>query len=233
MCPPGARVPAAPASSHGSAARSLALQEPEAAAPSAGAEESSEPQGEDEEEEEEELPAAAAESGAEPAGALAAEPSSATLRLALPAFPAFPAPGFAEGLAEAALEDVETLRLLLLRRLPAGRAAEPEDDVTPTPSVTDGAWPSAPGGRPAEHPEQSGEQPDAAGASGYRVVRKAPEEGAEEATPSPSSSQSENELQEGGGANVDGRVPFPPGQGLPLCPIPVGGHIPVVAVSPW
>ncbi|NWZ29043.1 ARHGB factor, partial [Asarcornis scutulata] len=49
-----------------------------------------------------------------------------------------PTPLSAEGLAEAALEDVENLRLLLLRRLLPGRDAEPEDDLTPTPSVSGG-----------------------------------------------------------------------------------------------
>ncbi|NWJ03098.1 ARHGB factor, partial [Crypturellus undulatus] len=102
------------------------LEEPEA--------KSSEVEEEEEEEEEEELPAAppAAQSDAEPP---APERPGSALRLALPPFPA---PGFSEGLAEAALEDVETLRLLLLRRLLPGRDAEPEDDVTPTPSVH--AW---------------------------------------------------------------------------------------------
>ncbi|XP_035168823.1 rho guanine nucleotide exchange factor 11-like, partial [Oxyura jamaicensis] len=56
-----------------------------------------------------------------------------TTRLALPV------PLSAEGLAEAALEDVENLRLLLLRRLLPSRDAEPEDDLTPTPSVSGGA----------------------------------------------------------------------------------------------
>uniref|UniRef100_A0A8C3BYF8 Rho guanine nucleotide exchange factor 11 n=1 Tax=Cairina moschata TaxID=8855 RepID=A0A8C3BYF8_CAIMO len=49
-----------------------------------------------------------------------------------------PTPLSAEGLAEAALEDVENLRLLILRRLLPGRDAEPEDDLTPTPSVSGG-----------------------------------------------------------------------------------------------
>ncbi|NWS18325.1 ARHGB factor, partial [Pachyramphus minor] len=40
------------------------------------------------------------------------------------------------GVAEAALEDVEKLRLLILRRLRPCRELDPEDDVTPTPSVT-------------------------------------------------------------------------------------------------
>ncbi|KAM8794297.1 rho guanine nucleotide exchange factor 11 [Eudromia elegans] len=141
-----------------------------------------------------------------------------------------------EGLAEAALEDVENLRLLIVRRLLPWRDAEPEDDVTPTPSVVGGAAPAwdaglssqrsasqellaeaparaedaAPGasGTAELPPGASGDNAGLAVAvdepNGYRVVRKAPEEGAQEATPSPSSSQSEPELQEGGGANVEG-----------------------------
>lgn len=70
----------------------------------------------------------------EPAGAAGAFPEP-PMRLALPV------PLSAEGLAEAALEDVENLRLLILRRLLGGRDAEPEDDVTPTPSVSGGAQP--------------------------------------------------------------------------------------------
>ncbi|NWI21645.1 ARHGB factor, partial [Crypturellus soui] len=71
------------------------LEEPEA--------KSSEVEEEEEEEEEEELPAAppAAQSDAEPP---ASERPGSALRLALPPFPA---PGFSEGLAEAALEDGE------------------------------------------------------------------------------------------------------------------------------
>ncbi|NXE57209.1 ARHGB factor, partial [Casuarius casuarius] len=190
------------------------------------------------EEGEEEPPAAplAAEPGAEPADALLAERPGPAMRLALPG------PVFAEGLAEAALEDVENLRLLILRRLLPCRDAEPEDDLTPTPSVIGAAgqaWDSvlssqdsasqevlteplgqaapaedavpgpsrAAGGRTEPAPGASREETGLAAAeepSSYKVVRKAPAEGAKEATPSPSSSQSETELQEGGGANVDG-----------------------------
>ncbi|XP_062453738.1 rho guanine nucleotide exchange factor 11 isoform X2 [Rhea pennata] len=191
------------------------------------------------EEGEEELLAApvAAEPSAELADAPPAERPGLAMRLALPG------PVFAEGLAEAALEDVENLRLLILRRLLPCRDAEPEDDLTPTPSVIGGAgqaWDSvlssqdsasqellteplgqagpaedavpglshAVGGRTEPMPGASGEETGLAAAmeeqSSYKVVRKAPEEGAKEATPSPSSSQSETELQEGGGANIDG-----------------------------
>ncbi|POI29572.1 hypothetical protein CIB84_006679, partial [Bambusicola thoracicus] len=51
---------------------------------------------------------------------------------------ALPVPSPAEGLAEAALEDVENLRLLILRRILPSRDMEPEDDLTPTPSVIGG-----------------------------------------------------------------------------------------------
>ncbi|XP_068778153.1 rho guanine nucleotide exchange factor 11 isoform X2 [Struthio camelus] len=186
------------------------------------------------EEGEEEVPAAplAAEAQAEAADALPAQRLGPAMRLVLPG------PVFAEGLAEAALEDVENLRLLILRRLLPCRDAEPEDDLTPTPSVIGGAgqaWDSVlssqdsasqevlteplgqagPGEDAAPGPSQAaggGPEPKlraspAAAAeeqSSYKVVRKAPAEGAKEATPSPGSSQSETELQEGGGANVDG-----------------------------
>ncbi|XP_063213383.1 rho guanine nucleotide exchange factor 11 isoform X5 [Chroicocephalus ridibundus] len=134
-----------------------------------------------------------------------------------------------EGLAEAALEDVENLRLLILRRLLPCRDAEPEDDLTPTPSVIGGggggqAWDSVlssqdsasqevlaepPSATQDTKPPSSRGEPEEPGPaaeepSSYKVVRKAQAEGAKEATPSPGGSQSETELQEGGGANVDG-----------------------------
>ncbi|NXD88738.1 ARHGB factor, partial [Halcyon senegalensis] len=137
---------------------------------------------------------------------------------------------------------VENLRLLLLRRLLPCRDAEPEDDVTPTPSVVGGttqAWDSVlssqdstsqellvePQGedtRPREEPEEPG--PAAEEPSGYKVIRKGrgAREGAQEATPLPGSSQSDTELQEGGGANVDGKETpphtHPPPRPLPGCP---------------
>uniref|UniRef100_A0A2K5CC14 Rho guanine nucleotide exchange factor 11 n=1 Tax=Aotus nancymaae TaxID=37293 RepID=A0A2K5CC14_AOTNA len=68
---------------------------------------------------------------------------------------AFPGPLFMEGLADSALEDVENLRRLILWSLLPGHtmetqdAREPEDDVTPTPSVisvTSHPWdPGSPG----------------------------------------------------------------------------------------
>ncbi|NXV24014.1 ARHGB factor, partial [Cepphus grylle] len=178
-----------------------------------------------EEGEEEELPAVPLPTGAGVGGdnTPPAQRPGPPMRLPLPG-----ALG-TEGLAEAALEDVENLRLLILRRLLPCRDAEPEDDLTPTPSVIGGgggqAWdsvlssqdsasqevlaepPSAPQdrkplsscGEPEEPGPAAAEEP-----SSYKVVRKAQAEGAKEATPSPGSSQSETELQEGGGANVDG-----------------------------
>ncbi|XP_064138815.1 rho guanine nucleotide exchange factor 11 isoform X6 [Loxodonta africana] len=70
-----------------------------------------------------------------------------------------PGPLFMEGLAEAALEDVENLRHLILWRLLPSHTTEPqatgepEDDLTPTPSVisvTSHPWdPGSPGRAPA------------------------------------------------------------------------------------
>ncbi|NXN94982.1 ARHGB factor, partial [Rhinopomastus cyanomelas] len=129
----------------------------------------------------------------------------------------------AEGLAEAALEDVENLRLLILQRLLPCRDTDPEDDVTPTPSLMGGpgqAWDLAlssqdlapqegfPGPprdhmKPLEELDESG--PTSEEPNSYRVVRKAEAElGAQKALPLASSSQSESELQEGGGADVEG-----------------------------
>ncbi|NXT43993.1 ARHGB factor, partial [Pelecanoides urinatrix] len=186
------------------------------------------------EEEEEELPAAPLP--AEAADTVPAERPGPPTRLPLPG------PLGAEGLAEAALEDVENLRLLILRRLLPGRDAEPEDDLTPTPSVIGGAgqaWDSVlssqdsasqevlaepPSAAEDTKPRSSREETDETGPaaeepSSYKVVRKAQAEGAKEAMPSPGSSQSETELQEGGGANVDGKEPphlLPrPGRGSP------------------
>ncbi|KAM4755675.1 rho guanine nucleotide exchange factor 11-like isoform 2-T3 [Cyanocitta cristata] len=55
------------------------------------------------------------------------------------------------GVAEAALQDVETLQLLIVRWLRPGRDPDPEDDVTPTPSVAGAAsgqgWDSVVSGR--------------------------------------------------------------------------------------
>ncbi|XP_074785323.1 rho guanine nucleotide exchange factor 11 isoform X7 [Athene noctua] len=157
-----------------------------------------------------------------------------------------PEPVGTEGLAEAALEDVENLWLLILQRLLPCRDAEPEDDLTPTPSVVAGsglAWGSGlptcespsrgvlaepPGTAEDTEPQPRREETDepcaaAEEPSGYKVVRKAQAEGAKEATPSPGSSQSETELQEGGGANVDGNyfyVSMPAGPPQPTATAP-------------
>ncbi|XP_075764087.1 rho guanine nucleotide exchange factor 11 isoform X3 [Pelodiscus sinensis] len=203
---------------------------------------------EEEEEEAEEVPAGPrpAESSAELDEAGASERPGPGSPLSLPGLV------FTEGLAESALEDVENLRHLILRSLVPCR--DPEDDLTPTPSVAGGvvqSWDSAlpsqeqpmvqgepiatradltgqtpsdgtepePAGRPStgdaaetgwssdgsQEGPQEAEQPLAAeGQGGYKVVRKAEVEGAKDATPLADSSQSETELHEGGGANVDG-----------------------------
>ncbi|XP_019411392.1 PREDICTED: rho guanine nucleotide exchange factor 11 isoform X7 [Crocodylus porosus] len=90
--------------------------------------------GEEEEEEEEELPAA-------PVPALPpAEPDDVHPQRPDPDMHlALPEPALGKGLAESALADVENLRHLLLRSLLPCRDPEPEDDLTPTPSVIGGA----------------------------------------------------------------------------------------------
>ncbi|XP_065430256.1 rho guanine nucleotide exchange factor 11 isoform X6 [Chrysemys picta bellii] len=217
-----------------------------------------EAEGSEEEEEGEETPAAPvpAQSSVELDEAGASEAPGPSMCLSLPGLV------LTEGLAESALEDVENLRHLILRSLLPCRDPEPEDDLTPTPSVAGGAgqpWdavlssqdsgcqeqsvePSGQGGpttdraglpghspsgrtetetesRPSagdvEEPgwssdgsreaSQEVERPPAAeGQGGYKVVRKAEVEGTKDATPLADSSQSETELHEGGGANVDG-----------------------------
>uniref|UniRef100_A0A8C4WG33 Rho guanine nucleotide exchange factor 11 n=1 Tax=Gopherus evgoodei TaxID=1825980 RepID=A0A8C4WG33_9SAUR len=130
-----------------------------------------------------------------------------------------PLPGLvlSEGLAESALEDVENLRHLILRSLLPCRDPEPEDDLTPTPSVHSGRGgpTTSDGGREAS---QEVERPPAAeGQGGYKVVRKGrgkvgpPGGGSSPGfkgwsllLPPDPSPQSETELHEGGGANVDG-----------------------------
>ncbi|XP_069584423.1 rho guanine nucleotide exchange factor 11 isoform X2 [Ranitomeya imitator] len=57
-----------------------------------------------------------------------------------PTYLAYQWPSVSEGLAESALEDVQNLRQLILRRLlPMRHSDHSEDDHTPTPSVSDGA----------------------------------------------------------------------------------------------
>ncbi|NXU52088.1 ARHGB factor, partial [Turnix velox] len=219
------------------------------------------------EEGEEELPAALLPMRAKVGAAdtlLAQQPGPPTC---LP----LPGPLATEGLAEAALEDVENLRLLILRRLLPCREVEPEDDVTPTPSVIAGgnrqSWDSVlasqdsasqEGLEPRSAPENpkpppSWEEPHlvAEEPSSYKVVRKAQAEGAKEVTPSPGSSQSETELQDGGGANLDGNYfyvsmpteppqptalhPAPPSsspRGSPIPPSPMEGSLDLPAPFP-
>ncbi|PNI30281.1 ARHGEF11 isoform 3 [Pan troglodytes] len=88
---------------------------------------------------------------------------------------AFPGPLFMEGLADSALEDVENLRHLILWSLLPGHtmetqaAQEPEDDLTPTPSVisvTSHPWdPGSPGQAP---PGGEGDNTQLAGLEGER-----------------------------------------------------------------
>ncbi|NXF78005.1 ARHGB factor, partial [Sclerurus mexicanus] len=136
-----------------------------------------------------------------PGGAIPALPTP------LPDIPThlpLPKPPGSPGVAEAALEDVERLRLLILRRLRPCRDVDAEDDVTPTPS---GTWDSVLSSQDSTSHEglrDEPEGPEPPEPGGYKVVRKAQVEGAQEATPSPGSSQSEPELREGGGACVDG-----------------------------
>ncbi|XP_010562501.1 PREDICTED: rho guanine nucleotide exchange factor 11 [Haliaeetus leucocephalus] len=197
----------------------------------------------DVEEGEEELPAAPLPTGTdlEVADTLPTKLPGPPMRLPLPG------PVSMEGLAEAALEDVENLRLLILRRLLPCRDAEPEDDLTPTPSVIGGAgqaWDSVLSSQDSASQEVLAEPPNTAedtklqssreemdetapaaeAPSSYKVVRKAQVEGAKEATPLPGSSQSETELQEGGGTNVDGNyfyVSMPAELPQPLDPDPM------------
>ncbi|NWT48596.1 ARHGB factor, partial [Chroicocephalus maculipennis] len=86
-----------------------------------------------------------------------------------------------EGLAEAALEDVENLRLLILRRLLPCRDAEPEDDLTPTPSVIGGggggqAWDSVLSSQDSASQEVLAEPPSASQDTKPPSSRGEPEE---------------------------------------------------------
>ncbi|XP_067425518.1 rho guanine nucleotide exchange factor 11 isoform X2 [Emydura macquarii macquarii] len=247
-----------PADFLGKGKHPVLLEEPEA-------------EGSAEEEEAEDSEALAApvpaQSSADLDEAGAFEPPEPSTRLSLPGLV------FTEGLAESALEDVENLRHLIQCSLLSSRDPEPEDDLTPTPSLAGGSgqpWDSAPssqdsgcqeqpmepagrggpatvraglaghlpGGRTEPEPQgrpsvgeaeetgwssdggQEGSQeverpPAAEGQGGYKVVRKAEVEGTNEATPLADSSQSETELHEGGGANVDGNYFY---VSLPACP---------------
>ncbi|XP_045838463.1 rho guanine nucleotide exchange factor 11 isoform X6 [Meles meles] len=76
-----------------------------------------------------------------------------------------PGPLFTEGLADSALEDVESLRCLILGSLLQGQrpeaqpAREPEDDLTPTPSLGSSTCHPADAGSPGHGP-LAGEEPE-------------------------------------------------------------------------
>uniref|UniRef100_A0A8C0QJN2 Rho guanine nucleotide exchange factor 11 n=1 Tax=Chelonoidis abingdonii TaxID=106734 RepID=A0A8C0QJN2_CHEAB len=138
-----------------------------------------EAEGSEEEEEGEEAPAAPvpAQSSAELDEAGVSEEPGPSMHLPLPGLV------LTEGLAESALEDVENLRHLILRSLLPCRDPEPEDDLTPTPSVAGGAaqpWDSVLSSQDSGCQEQSVEHsgrgverlPAAEGQGGYKVVRK-------------------------------------------------------------
>ncbi|XP_039246523.1 rho guanine nucleotide exchange factor 11 [Pipra filicauda] len=182
-----------------------------------------EPVGSEGEEEGEEIPGP---SSLLPGGAIPALPAPIP---DIPThLPLLPKSCGSHGVAEAALEDVEKLRLLILRRLRPCREVDPEDDVTPTPSVTWDSVLSSQDSASQEGIPEPPEGPEEPEPGGYKVVRKAQVEGAREATPSPGSSQSEPELREGGGACVDGNyfyvsLPTGPSQPPPTLPGPPRG----------
>ncbi|XP_048684000.1 rho guanine nucleotide exchange factor 11 isoform X5 [Caretta caretta] len=134
-----------------------------------------EPEAEGSEEEEDGEAARAspvpAQSSAELDEAGASEGPGPSMHLSLPGLV------LAEGLAESALEDVENLRHLILCSLLPCRDPEPEDDLTPTPSVTGGAgqsWDSVlssqdSGGQEQsmEHAGRGGPTTDRAGLTGH------------------------------------------------------------------
>uniref|UniRef100_A0A8C0IY08 Rho guanine nucleotide exchange factor 11 n=1 Tax=Chelonoidis abingdonii TaxID=106734 RepID=A0A8C0IY08_CHEAB len=189
-----------------------------------------EAEGSEEEEEGEEAPAAPvpAQSSAELDEAGVSEEPGPSMHLPLPGLV------LTEGLAESALEDVENLRHLILRSLLPCRDPEPEDDLTPTPSVAGGAaqpWDSVLSSQDSGCQEQSVEHSGRGGPTTDRSFNQsislsplptprhflffppcsfpwclctAEVEGTKDATPLADSSQSETELHEGGGANVDG-----------------------------
>ncbi|XP_073179708.1 rho guanine nucleotide exchange factor 11 isoform X9 [Lepidochelys kempii] len=134
-----------------------------------------EPEAEGSEEEEDGEAARAspvpAQSSAELDEAGASEGPGPSMHLSLPGLV------LTEGLAESALEDVENLRHLILCSLLPCRDPEPEDDLTPTPSVTGGAgqsWDSVlssqdSGGQEQsmEHAGRGGPTTDRAGLTGH------------------------------------------------------------------
>ncbi|XP_069618317.1 rho guanine nucleotide exchange factor 11-like [Ranitomeya imitator] len=138
-----------------------------------------------------------------------------------PTYLAYQWPSVSEGLAKSALEDVQNLRQLILRRLlPMRHSDHSEDDHTPTPSVSDGA------GYPCEMVtesvtdtlddglgEVSSQCSSIAESSGtaedfaYRHKRQGEVVGSNDVIPLPDSSQSERVLQEAGGGTVlDGNM---------------------------
>ncbi|XP_043391202.1 rho guanine nucleotide exchange factor 11 isoform X8 [Chelonia mydas] len=127
-----------------------------------------EAEGSEEEEDGEAAPASPvpAQSSAELDEAGASEGPGPSMHLSLPGLV------LTEGLAESALEDVENLRHLILCSLLPCRDPEPEDDLTPTPSVAGGAgqsWDSVlssqdSGGQ--EHAARGGPSADRAGLTG-------------------------------------------------------------------
>ncbi|XP_058516438.1 rho guanine nucleotide exchange factor 11 isoform X4 [Ochotona princeps] len=98
------------------------------------------------------------ELGALPDPSATLDGENSTIGTRAPIHLALPGPLFMEGLADSALEDVENLRHLILWSLLPGHttetqaAGEPEDDLTPTPSVisiTSHPWdPGSPGRAP-------------------------------------------------------------------------------------
>ncbi|XP_032173965.1 rho guanine nucleotide exchange factor 11 isoform X7 [Mustela erminea] len=90
-----------------------------------------------------------------------------------------PGPLFTEGLADSALEDVESLRHLILGSLLQGQcpeaqpAGEPEDDLTPTPSLGSSTCHPADPGSPG-HGLLGGEEPEQRGDAALRSLEQLP-----------------------------------------------------------
>ncbi|XP_077697312.1 rho guanine nucleotide exchange factor 11 isoform X4 [Eretmochelys imbricata] len=164
-----------------------------------------EPEAEGSEEEEDGEAARAspvpAQSSAELDEAGASEGPGPSMHLSLPGLV------LTEGLAESALEDVENLRHLILCSLLPCRDPEPEDDLTPTPSVTGGAgqsWDSVlssqdSGGQEQsmEHAGRGGPTMDRAGLTGHSPSGRTELE--------PESRPSAGDVEETGWSSDDGR----------------------------
>uniref|UniRef100_A0A8C3RVK1 Rho guanine nucleotide exchange factor 11 n=1 Tax=Chelydra serpentina TaxID=8475 RepID=A0A8C3RVK1_CHESE len=160
-----------------------------------------EAEGSEEEEEGEEAPAAPlpAQSSAEFEEAGASEAPGPGLHLSLPGLV------LTEGLAESALEDVENLRHLILRSLLPSRDPEPEDDLTPTPSVAGGAvqpWDSALSNQDSGCQEQSTEH---AGRGGPTADRAGLTGQLPSGEPEPGSRPSAGAVEETGWSSDSGR----------------------------